>query len=99
MTKQIQYKDKDFVVIPVTYGLWRKLLKLRKQALDSKDEYLMAEALDQWIKATTNATDIDIANWTLDEIVEFTRLVGESSSLPLQPKEKLEEPLSQEIQP
>ena len=98
MVKQIEYKTKEFDVKPMTYGLWRKLLKLRKQALDSKDEYLMAEALDQWIKATTSATDADIANWTLEEIVEFTRLVGESSSLPLQPSEKSDGQLSQEIQ-
>ena len=97
--RKIEFKGKDFIVKPITYGLWRKLLRLRNQATENNDEYLMAEALDQWIKATTNATDVDITSWTLQEITEFTVLVGEASALPLQPNKDLDEPSLQTIQP
>ena len=99
MAKQVEFKGKQFSIKEMTYGKWRQLLKLRKQANDTKDEYIVSEALDQWLKATTTITDADIKDWTLTEISEFIKLVSEEMAIPLQPSENLEEPLSQEIQP
>ena len=99
MTRQVEFKGKTFNLKEMTYGKWRQLLKLRKQATDTKDEYIVSEALDGWLKATTDVEDKDIVPWTLGEISEFIKLVSEEMAIPLQPKEKSEEPLSQEIQP
>ena len=99
MTRQVEYKGKQFTLKEMTYGKWRQLLKLRKQANDTKDEYVVSEALDGWLKATTNVKDEDIRDWTLGEISEFIAKVSEEMAIPLPPKENSDEPLSPTIQP
>ena len=99
MTRQVEYKGKQFTLKEMTYGKWRQLLKLRKQANDTEDEYVVSEALDGWLKATTNATDADISSWTLGEISQFIQKVSEEMAIPLQPSENSDEQLSQTIQP
>ena len=99
MAKQVEFKGKQFNIKEMTYGKWRQLLKLRKQANDTKDEYIVSEALDGWLKATTNVTDADISAWTLGEISDFIKRVSEEMSIPLQPSENSDEQLSPIIQP
>jgi len=81
----INFKGKEYELKEVGYREYRKLVKQRKDAMQSNDEDLMLDALETWLKATTNITDSDLDTFSLIDAITISAKVGESQTLPLQP--------------
>lgn len=94
---EIEFKSKKYQLKELKYGQWRKILKLRKEAVEKNDEYLMAEALGIWLKTAINIEDEELNNWTINEIMEFSQKLANIQTIPLQQKNDSVDPLSQEI--
>ena len=88
---EITYKGKTYKIKELKYGDYRKMVRTRKEALDTKDDNLMIEAIAVWLKTITDASDEDIDDLTLSEIMDFTKRISEIQSIPLQPSVKLAE--------
>jgi len=97
MSNEIEFKGKKYQLKELKYGQWRKILKLRKEAVEKNDEYLMAEALGIWLKTAVQIEDEELNNWTITDIIEFSQKLANNQTIPLQQRENLDDPLSPEI--
>ena len=95
---EIEFKGKKYLLKELKYGQWRKILKLRKEAIEKNDEYLMADALGIWLKTAVNIEDEELNNWTINEIMDFSQKLANIQTIPLQRNESLADPSSSEIQ-